>query len=296
MISLNDGTDDIGTEPFNLLLLQGLGSDSSPEDIRRTLTNLPDASQTYDPQTIRRIILIRRSTTGASMGFAFVEFEDMEHTKILWLIMTNIHLFPRGFTIGGNQVLVTSANPQVFRLVPDGYPRSFEGNYSRVVYRDVLAICKISLPPWEINNYPNPIASHPYHPPGSVSHDNDSHETHSAAISNDLATRIASHPNHPSGSVSHDNDSHETHLATISNDLATRIASHPYHPSGSVSHDNDSHETHLAAISNNLDAMVKRIGEIPSDKDLSFNKYPSPKQYPPLNNSSSHKTSSSNKM
>jgi RNA recognition motif-containing protein len=55
-----------------------LGSDSSPEDIRMTLTNLPDASQTYDPQTIRRIILIRRSTTGASMGFAFVEFEDME--------------------------------------------------------------------------------------------------------------------------------------------------------------------------------------------------------------------------
>jgi hypothetical protein len=70
--------------------------------------------------------------------------------------MTNIHLFPRGFKIGGNQVLVTSANPQAFRLVPDGYPQSFEGNYSRVVYRDVLAICKISLPPWEINNYPNP--------------------------------------------------------------------------------------------------------------------------------------------
>lgn len=73
----NDGTRDIGSAHVPVILLRGLDTVSTPENIGQTLHESEGPGK-KSAKGMRRVILIRDRASKISLGIAFVEFVDVQ--------------------------------------------------------------------------------------------------------------------------------------------------------------------------------------------------------------------------
>lgn len=142
-LDANDGTRDIGSAHVPVILLRGLDTSSTPENIADALRESEGPGR-KSAKGMRRIILIRDRASKISLGIAFVEFADVQvrhhlcssliHSCLTLLlsyqsasvVLANTMsptLFPNGFRISNIPVAASFAHPHSFRLAPDGYTR-----------------------------------------------------------------------------------------------------------------------------------------------------------------------------
>lgn len=76
----NDGTRDIGSAPGPILLLRGLDTLNSENDIYRAFCSMPNPLSTdfTDKPGIRKVMMAKDRASRTSLGFAFVQFADTE--------------------------------------------------------------------------------------------------------------------------------------------------------------------------------------------------------------------------
>lgn len=76
-LDMNDGTRDIGSAHVPVILLRGLDTVSTPENIGQTLYESEGPGK-KSAKGMRRVILIRDRASKISLGIAFVEFVDVQ--------------------------------------------------------------------------------------------------------------------------------------------------------------------------------------------------------------------------
>ncbi|KAF8321821.1 hypothetical protein DL93DRAFT_2072756 [Clavulina sp. PMI_390] len=118
----NDGTRDIGSAHVPVILLRGLDTVSTPENIAQSLRESEGPGK-KSAKGLRRVILIRDRASKISTGIAFVEFVDTRAASIVLANTMSPTLFPNGFRISDIPVAASFAHPHSFRLTPDDVPR-----------------------------------------------------------------------------------------------------------------------------------------------------------------------------
>lgn len=76
-IDANDGTRDIGSAHVPVILLRGLDTTSTPDNIGESLRESEGPGR-KSAKGMRRVILIRDRASKISLGIAFVEFVDVQ--------------------------------------------------------------------------------------------------------------------------------------------------------------------------------------------------------------------------
>ena len=81
LTQMNDATRDIGTAAAPVLLFRGLDPISAPEAIAAAMRHSAGVGRD-GAKGMRRVLLIKDKMTKVSMGFAFVEFVDIEASPV----------------------------------------------------------------------------------------------------------------------------------------------------------------------------------------------------------------------
>ncbi|KAF9514875.1 hypothetical protein BS47DRAFT_1294617 [Hydnum rufescens UP504] len=118
----NDGTRDIGSAHVSVILLRGL-------DVGSTLDIIADALRSSEgpgrksAKGMKRIILAKHKVSKISLGFAFVEFVDVQSASMVLANTMSPTLFPNGFRISGKPVAASFAHLHSFHQLPPDYVR-----------------------------------------------------------------------------------------------------------------------------------------------------------------------------
>ncbi|KAF8522115.1 hypothetical protein BU17DRAFT_45113 [Hysterangium stoloniferum] len=111
---VNDGTRDIGNTQAPVVLLRGLDYSSSLDIIAQGLRASAGPGK-EGAQGMRRLILVKDKYTGASWGFAFVEFVDVQSSSAFLADLMSSTLHPSGFRIAERPVAASFAHPYSFQ-------------------------------------------------------------------------------------------------------------------------------------------------------------------------------------
>ncbi|KAF7295248.1 RhoA GTPase effector DIA/Diaphanous [Mycena indigotica] len=114
----NDGTRDIGSAPAAVLLFRGLDPLSGPQAIYQAMLSSSGPGK-IGAKGMKRIILIKDKTTLASLGFAFVEFVDIQAASTVLGATMSPQIHPSGFRISDRPVAVSFAHPYSFQPIAD---------------------------------------------------------------------------------------------------------------------------------------------------------------------------------
>ncbi|KAJ7063057.1 hypothetical protein C8F01DRAFT_54849 [Mycena amicta] len=114
----NDGTRDIGNTQAAVLLFRGLDLLSGPQAIYQAMLSSSGPSK-VGAKGMKRIILIKDKTTLASLGFAFVEFIDVQAASAVLGATMSPQVHPSGFRISDRPVAVSFAHPYSFQPIAD---------------------------------------------------------------------------------------------------------------------------------------------------------------------------------
>ncbi|PLW17265.1 hypothetical protein PCANC_11638 [Puccinia coronata f. sp. avenae] len=147
-VAVNDGARDIGGTPTSILLLRGLDSQSTEQEISQHLQHIPDPSQTVLPESIRKVMLIKDRVTRQSWGYAFVQFAEVQVAVKALSLLLNTSLFPRGFQIRSRTITVTFAHEHSFHPIYAPSEWSFRGaSGQELTYWDDKAYAALYISP-----------------------------------------------------------------------------------------------------------------------------------------------------
>ncbi|GJJ11996.1 hypothetical protein Clacol_006234 [Clathrus columnatus] len=114
----NDGTRDIGNTQAPVVLLRGLDFSSSPDIVAQGLRTSAGPEK-EGAKGMTRIVLIKDKYSGASWGFAFVEFIDVQSSSTFLAELMSPQLHPSGFRIAERPVAASFAHPYSFQPLAD---------------------------------------------------------------------------------------------------------------------------------------------------------------------------------
>ncbi|KAF7304755.1 RhoA GTPase effector DIA/Diaphanous [Mycena kentingensis (nom. inval.)] len=114
----NDGTRDIGNSPAAVLLFRGLDPLSGTQAIYQALLSSSGHGKP-GAKGMKRIILIKDKTTLGSLGFAFVEFIDIQAASAVLGATMSPQIHPAGFRVSDRPVAVSFGHPYSFQPIED---------------------------------------------------------------------------------------------------------------------------------------------------------------------------------